>query len=63
VTEAVSFPDQVVEGYGGRLVAHKKHVIDDKDYLLRVVYEVKDNSCVVFTAYLTSQVSRYWKEI
>jgi hypothetical protein len=63
VTEAINFPDQVVEGYGGRLVAHKKYMIDGKEYLLRVVYEEKDNSYVVLTAYLTSQVSRYWKEI
>ena len=32
-------PQQVVEGYGGRNVAHKKFVKEGRDYLLRVAYE------------------------
>ena len=39
VRETITFPSQVVEGYGGRKVAHKKYVVEDKEYLLRVVYE------------------------
>lgn len=62
VREAINFPGQTVDGYGGRRVAHKKYVIEDKEYLLRVVYEEKEESNEVLTAYLTSQVGRYWEE-
>ncbi len=62
VTETLNSPSQIVEGYGGRRVAHKKYMIEGKEYLLRVVFEDKKEQNVVLTAYLTSQVSRYWKE-
>ena len=60
--ETITFPSQVVEGYGGRKVAHKKYVVEDKEYLLRVVYEEGELLIEILTAYLTSQVTRYWKE-
>jgi hypothetical protein len=53
---------QTVEGYGGCKVAHKKYEIEKKEYLMRVVYEEKENVKIVLTAYLTSQVARYWRE-
>jgi len=62
VTDALMAPDQTVGGYGGRRVAHKKHKIGGNDYLLRVVFERKEETDVVLTAYVTSQVARYWKE-
>ena len=49
-------------GYDGRNVAHKKLFIDNKEYLLRVVYEESEEMYTVVTAYITSQISRYWKE-
>ncbi len=55
-------PDQLVSGYGGRKVAQKKLLINKKEYLLRVVFEKKDRIFIVITAYLTSQIGRYWKE-
>ena len=39
VEDAVINPSQIVEGYGGRKVAHKKVFVYDKEYLLRAVYE------------------------
>jgi hypothetical protein len=39
VTETVNSPTQLVEGYGGRKVAHNKYLIGGKEFLLRVVYE------------------------
>ena len=45
--------------YRGRRVAQKVYYVGDKKMLLRVVLE--DNDTVV-TAYLTSQVSRYWRD-
>jgi hypothetical protein len=62
VEETISFPDQVVRGYGGRKVAQRKQVVKDREYLLRVVYEEKEVSNVVLTAYLTSRLDRYWEE-
>ena len=62
VTETLYSPGQIVEGYGGRSVAHKRYMIEGKEYLLRVVYEEKEDQNVVLTAYLTSQIDRYWKE-
>ena len=37
-------------------------MIEGKEYLLRVVYEDREERKVVLTAYLTSQINRYWKE-
>ena len=51
-----------MDGYSGRKVAHKKYMVKRKEYLLRVVYEENDELKVVVTAYLTSQIERYWKE-
>lgn len=62
IEDAIKNPIQIVDGYGGRKVAHKKFFIDDKEYLLRVVYEETEEKYIVVTAYLTSQISRYWKE-
>jgi hypothetical protein len=62
IEDAVINPLQVVGGYGERKVAHKKFFIDNKEYLLRVVYEETEDICTVVTAYITSQISRYWKE-
>ncbi len=55
-------PTQIVDGYGGRKVAHKKVLIDDKEYLLRVVYEETEGIYTVVTTYITSKIDRYWKE-
>jgi hypothetical protein len=61
VRETIKFPAQIVEGYEGRKVAHKKYLIEGKEYLLRVVYEEKKEMIEILTAYLTSQVDRYWE--
>jgi hypothetical protein len=62
VIQALTLPDQIVEGYGGRSVAHRRHGIRGKDRLLRVVFEETPEKYIVITAYLTSDVKRYWKE-
>ena len=61
VRETINYPAQIVDGYGGRKVAQKKYMIEGKEYLLRVVYEEKEGSNEILTAYLTSRVERYWK--
>ena len=62
IEETMSLPDQIVEGYGGRKVAQKKYLIRNKEYLLRVIYEKEREIKTVVTAYLTSQIGRYWVE-
>ncbi len=61
IEDTVSHPMQIVDGYGGRRVAQSKIIMEEKEYLLRVVYEEAEDKNIVVTAYLTSQVSRYWK--
>ncbi len=62
IEDTIINPAQVLDGYGGRKVAHKKLFIDNKEYLLRVIYEETEEIYIVVTAYITSQISRYWKE-
>ncbi len=62
IEETIKSPMQLVDGYGGRKVAQKMFIIEDKKYLLRVVFEKKDEVYIVVTAYFTSQINRYWME-
>jgi hypothetical protein len=62
VIETMTSPDQIVDGYGGRTVAHRRYRARDKDKLLRVVFEETPEKYIVITAYLTTAVKRYWKE-
>ncbi len=55
VINAISKPDYVEKGYGGREVAQK--LIDGK--LLRVIYERHGDEIIVITAYKTSKVEKY----
>jgi len=61
VKETIRNPEQIVEGHGGREVAQRRYKIRGKEYLLRVIYERRGNEYVIITAYLTSQIGRYWK--
>ena len=62
IEETIRFPAQIVEGYGGRKVAQKKYIVKNKEYLLRAIYEEKEETQEVVTAYLTSRIERYWME-
>ncbi|NWF93997.1 MAG: DUF4258 domain-containing protein [Syntrophaceae bacterium] len=61
IKEALENPSQIVQGYGGRKIAQKKYFLREKEYLLRVVFEEKEDYYLVLTGYLTSQIERYWK--
>jgi len=58
IKETIRFPAQIVEGYGGRKVAQRKYMVRNKEYLLRAIYEKKEESYEVVTAYLTFQIGR-----
>jgi hypothetical protein len=62
IEETIRFPVHLVDGYGGRKVAQRKYMVQGKEYLLRVIYEEKEETLKVVTAYLTSQIERYWME-
>ena len=62
VEETLADPEQMVEGYAGRRVAHKRVAMEEKERLLRVVYEETESTLVVVTAYLTSDIARYWRD-
>lgn len=62
LTGTIKKPDQVVEGYGGRIIYQKIYNIKNKRKLLRIVCEKENNNIIVVTAYLTSQIKRYWRE-
>jgi hypothetical protein len=62
VVEALRSPGQVVEGHGNRSVAHRRRTVRRREKLLRVVFEETEDKYIVITAYLTSDVKRYWKE-
>jgi hypothetical protein len=62
VKETINNPAQLVQGYGGRKVAQRKYMVQNKEYLLRVVFEDREESCDVVTGYLTTQIDRYWEE-
>jgi len=61
VREALGSADQIVAGHGGRFVAQQRRRIRRKEKLLRVVFEETQDAYVVVTAYLTSDIKRYWK--
>jgi len=63
VREALANPEQIVSGHRGRRVAQKRITTGGKERLLRVVYEEEEGVFIVVTAYLTSDISRYWKNI
>lgn len=62
VDAALRSPDRVVEGHGGRSVAQQRRRIRRREKLLRVVFEETQDKYVVITAYLTSDIRRYWKD-
>lgn len=61
IEETLKSPEQIVDGYGNRKVRQKKYILEDKEMLLRVIAEEKKDRFVVITAYLTSQIERYWR--
>jgi len=62
LTETINSPQQIVEGYGDRRVSQKIYIINNKKKLLRVIYEKDGKDTIVVTAYLTSQIKKYWRK-
>ena len=62
VGNALRNADEVVAGHGGRSVAQQRRRIRRREKLLRVVFEETQDKYIVLTAYLTSDLKRYWKD-
>ena len=62
VKETVESPGQIVSGYMGRRVFQRIYRKKDEEMLPRVICDEVDEEKVVITAYLTSQIDRYWRE-
>jgi len=61
IEETAHLPEQIVDGYMGRKVRQKKYIVKGKTMLLRIVMDEEENKDIVITAYLTSQIKRYWR--
>ena len=57
VEAVLAAPEQLVPGYGGRLVYQSRVA----GYLIRVVVETDREPAEVATAYRTSRVEKYWQ--
>jgi hypothetical protein len=61
IMEAIRSADQIVEGHGDRRVAQQRRQVRRREMLLRVVFEETEDKYIVITAYLTSDIRRYWR--
>lgn len=62
VSDALRMPGHIVAGHGGRSVAQQQRKVRRRDTILRVVFEETEEKYVVITAYLTSDIRRYWRD-
>lgn len=62
IEETIHKPEQRVKGYGERIVYQRRYQMQGRrQQLLRVVCEDIEGKYVVVTAYLTSDIARYWR--
>ncbi len=59
IKETILTPDQQMRGYSGRVIAQRIYKRSDREMLLRVIYEDRNNEAIVISAYLTSQIKKY----
>lgn len=62
VMEVASNPGQLLPAMKGRQIAQSKYRKDDKEYLLRVLVEDREDARWVITVYPTTKVRKYWQE-
>ena len=61
IEETLSNPEQIVPEIKGLKVAQKKHLIDDKQYLIRIIFKEEKDLRVGITVYKTSKIKKYWE--
>ncbi len=62
IIETLKEPDNIIEGHSGRKIAQRLYTDLNNKKLLRVVYEEENETKLVITCYLTSQIERYKEE-
>jgi hypothetical protein len=55
-------PEQIITKEGELSVAQSRITFMNKEALLRVVFDDEDETRWIVTAYITTQVRRYWQE-
>jgi len=61
VSRVLAMPDQVLAGRKGRKIAQAIVIAEGVEFLLRVVYEEKEDTAEVVTVYRTSKIKKYWR--
>jgi len=61
VEENLSKPEQIVPESKNLTAAQRKYFINDKQYLIRVIFKEEKDLRVGITAYKTSKIKKYWK--
>ena len=62
IEETILKPEQKTAGYGGRNVYQRRYqMMGRSQQLLRIICEETEGKYVVVTAYLTSDINRYWR--
>jgi hypothetical protein len=61
VRSVLRTPEQRLPVRTGRVVLQSKMKMTDKTYLIRVFVDVDRHPTEVVTAYLTSKISKYWR--
>ncbi len=61
IAAVLAAPEQREEGQKGRCIYQARVRVKGKHYLLRVAVDVQEDPPLVLTAYLTSQIQKYWR--
>ncbi len=62
VDAAMSQPEQIVAGVGGRKVHQSRVMADGKTFLVRLIVEDWHQPPVVVTVYRTNKIDKYWRQ-
>jgi hypothetical protein len=62
IEDVVQNPEQIVSVNLERSIYQSKLKLSQKEYLLRVVVDIRGESLTVVTIYKTSKVKKYWRE-
>lgn len=64
INAVLDHPSQIVDGYNGTTIFQSCVFFpENKLYLLRIVTKIDASSIKVITAYRTSQIGRYWRNL
>ena len=62
IEDVVRNPEQIVSVNLERSIYQSKLELNQKEYLLRVVVDIRGESLTVVTIYKTSKIKKYWRE-